>query len=274
MFNQTFDPNYTSELAPVTVGRCSACQEKYNRAEMASHLEECPKRKAEIATGQAFAAQEQSGLPVKWYAGQLFSLLVQARQAPQTYWMYVEVPGSTSLLKLDSFLRRVWLECCGHLSQFELGGKRYARYPDREYEDIREYAMSGVKLDKMVEVGTKFSYEYDYGSTTSLVLRVVSAGEGPILGKRPEPLIMGRNERPPIVCEECCQVPATLVSAEGSFVSENEDYYGRRWLCEKDAHRRKYQALEDYYLPVLNSPRTGRCGYDGMYTPGIKGWSK
>jgi hypothetical protein len=82
MFNQTFDPNYTSELAPLTVGRCLACQEKYNQAEMARHLEECPKRKAEVARGLAFAGGEQSGLQVKWYAGRLFSLLVQARHAP------------------------------------------------------------------------------------------------------------------------------------------------------------------------------------------------
>ena len=43
--------------------------------------------------------------------------------------MHVAVPVTAPLSKLDDFLRHTWLECCGHLSAFEIGGKRYASKP-------------------------------------------------------------------------------------------------------------------------------------------------
>jgi len=30
--------------------------------------------------------------------------------------------GSATLAKLDDYLRAIWLECCGHLSKFTIGG--------------------------------------------------------------------------------------------------------------------------------------------------------
>jgi len=30
--------------------------------------------------------------------------------------------GSATLTKLDDYLRAIWLECCGHLSKFTIGG--------------------------------------------------------------------------------------------------------------------------------------------------------
>ena len=32
------------------------------------------------------------------------------------YWLHVEGRETASLQQLDSLLRRVWLECCGHMS--------------------------------------------------------------------------------------------------------------------------------------------------------------
>jgi hypothetical protein len=41
----------------------------------------------------------------------------------------VAVPVGATLAKLDAFLRETWLECCGHLSSFEIAGERYASNP-------------------------------------------------------------------------------------------------------------------------------------------------
>lgn len=41
------------------------------------------------------------------------------------YWLGVEAKASARLRHLDQFLRRIWLECCGHLSKFEIAGVDY-----------------------------------------------------------------------------------------------------------------------------------------------------
>lgn len=38
---------------------------------------------------------------------------------------------------------------------------------------------------------------------------------------------------------------------------------GEGWLCESCA--KNHECDEDMFLPVLNSPRTGVCGYTGSY---------
>jgi len=38
------------------------------------------------------------------------------------FWLDLEMTGSASLDKLDKYLRAIWLECCGHLSKFTIGG--------------------------------------------------------------------------------------------------------------------------------------------------------
>jgi hypothetical protein len=72
--------------------------------------------------------------------------------------MHVAVPLTAPLSKLDDFLRQTWLECRGHLSAFEVGGKRYTSAPMDEEMSMR------ARLSEMLEVGMKFFYEYDYGS--------------------------------------------------------------------------------------------------------------
>jgi hypothetical protein len=39
--------------------------------------------------------------------------------------MNVEMKARSTLEELDDFLRGEWLECCGHLSDFEIGGTTY-----------------------------------------------------------------------------------------------------------------------------------------------------
>ena len=34
------------------------------------------------------------------------------------YWLYLDISASSTLKVLDTFLRKIWLECCGHLSAF------------------------------------------------------------------------------------------------------------------------------------------------------------
>jgi hypothetical protein len=86
--------------------------------------------------------------------GPSFHLLVEARRAP-AYWMHVALPVEATLGKLDRFLRETWLECCGHLSSFEIAGERYASAPMGGESSLK------LPLQQVVGVGMSFSYEYD-----------------------------------------------------------------------------------------------------------------
>ncbi len=56
-------------------------------------------------------------------------------------------------------------------------------------------------MEKVLSVGKKFSYEYDFGSTTSLKLKVISERE--IEDADSSISLLARNEPPLITCSSC-----------------------------------------------------------------------
>ena len=119
--------------------------------------------------------------------------------------MHVAVPLTAPLSKLDDFLRHTWLECCGHLSAFEIACERYASEPMDE-----EMSMSA--RSEVLEVGMKFSYEYDYGSPTALVLKVVALREQGL--PKGAVQLLARNEAPQVSCQRCSIQSATQICTE------------------------------------------------------------
>lgn len=95
----------------------------------------------------------------------------------------------------------------------------------------------------------RWKYEYDYGTTTELRLRVGRAHVGP--GGRPR--MLARNVAPPWSCVEC-GAAATSICAVCNAGTDT-------WLCAECAT--KHACGEEYLLPAVNSPRVGQCGYTG-----------
>lgn len=89
--------------------------------------------------------------------------------------MYLDIDAKVSLDELDGFLRNIWLECCGHMRVFNVGGYTYTSMPDRSMGDKSMTVKLGTILTEPVMI---FDYKYYYGSTTSLQLKVVSARTG------------------------------------------------------------------------------------------------
>jgi hypothetical protein len=175
------------------------------------------------------------GIFGKQSPGPSFHLLVEGRHA-KAYWMHVAAPINARLSNLDLFLRQIWLECCGHLSGFAIQGE--------------ELSMSSP-LGQVTGVGMKFSYQYDYGSTTELVLKVIGVYEqGTPKGAV---LLLARNEPPPVICSHCAQ-PAMHVC--GQCACEEMG-----WLCQACADT--HPCGDEMLLPVTNSPRVGVCAYTG-----------
>lgn len=340
-------------------GICNFCHEEFDKAKMTRHLQSCKERKAQIA---AEAPTTKARQPV---AQRLFHLIVEGDYLPM-YWMHLEMPASETLYGLDGFLRAVWVECCDHLSAFQIGKMSYLSRTEEDMFDMfggeaadeeedgesddegeeddeleeelgnladmpmdqmleelnrmlvaefqtdlaslspeefsekffqllerklqedtgelvtltpemreqfemimplmramllnpslaealepRERDMD-VALSEVLKVGDKFKYEYDFGSTTELRLRVMGEREGYRRKKDEAIAILARNNAPIIPCRQCGQ-PATKI--EPGYISARTGA-----LCDRCA--RKVEDV-DWFLPVVNSPRTGVCAYSG-----------
>lgn len=226
------------EKQPQTKGKCFYCEQSYGKGGMTKHLQSCKKRQEVIeAFEEKSKAKPTDNLHIQ----------VQGHYNPQ-YWLHLEVSGKSKLSDLDDFLRMIWLECCGHLSMFEINGVNYSVSPMEEYGDR---SMS-YQIASILDVGTDFVHEYDFGSTTHLRLRVVDKRQGKPHQKI---AVMARNFPQEIICQQCNKQPATFINTYA------EDYETDLWLCDDCAPEDEEDSY--YLLPNVNSPRVGVCGYEG-----------
>lgn len=179
------------------------------------------------------------------------------------YWIYISIDENATLKDLDQFLRDIWVECCGHLSMFRIDGKNYESEIDGRFSFGKVENDMNVKLKDVVAVNYKIQYEYDFGSTTYLEIKVIDKLICSNKGKKIE--IIGRNNEVKPNCSYC-EEPAAY------YDYENESY-----LCDNcyEDHNEDYEMIED--VGYVNSPRAGVCGYQGdkedevPYLPNTKG---
>ncbi len=94
------------------------------------------------------------------------------------FWLHLEAKSTATLSDLDHFLRRIWLECCEHLSEFTINSVRYsASDMEDDFWGIESKSMN-VPLKTVFGVKDKFEYEYDFGSTTNLEGQVFAERQG------------------------------------------------------------------------------------------------
>jgi hypothetical protein len=106
-------------------------------------------------------------------------------------------------------------------------------------------------LEDVLHPGQRYSYEYDFGSTTELVIKAISEHETRV---EEEPIqVLARNTVPWLTCD-VCEKPATSMCSECLY--EDKGY-----LCDTCA--KVHSCGEEMLLPVVNSPRAGVCGYTG-----------
>lgn len=224
-------------------GECNFCHQRFGAVGMGRHLESCQDRK------KAVSSVRSSGRRPHGRVLRTFHIVVKGADLPM-YWMHLGARTDSTLANLDRFLRDTWVECCGHLSQFTIRGVAYASMPNREFRD----RSMKVRLGSALMAGTEFGYEYDFGTTTELGLKVLGVWEGVLGGKKPIE-ILARNYPPEIRCGACKEKDATQVCAQCIYEGE------RAWLCDGCSGR--HECGEEMLLPVVNSPRVGMCGYTG-----------
>lgn len=217
-------------MASSSFGVCNYCGQQFSKMSIKKHLDKCDKRKKA-------GSEERQGY---------FCISVQGYHEKE-YWLYISVSANTTLKSIDKFLRDIWLECCGHLSSFSINGVNY----DSSLEDSFGSKSMNVKVDKLFYEGLEFMHEYDFGTPTTLKLKVISVYTD--AKRRNGVELMARNVQPKIKCSYC-EDDATQVCAQCIYDDEG-------WVC--DSCVENHECEEDVLLPVVNSPRVGVCGYCG-----------
>lgn len=170
------------------------------------------------------------------------------------YWLYARVGGRAKLSDLDGLLRSVWVECCGHLSSFSDGRSTYLSMKSG-MADPSEKTMSPNAVRVLGDSGG-LSYTYDFGTSTELQVGLVGMCSG--AGMKEPVELAARNAEIKYDCGECGgKGAAAEICGECAW-----DGGGAGLLCAACAEKHEH-GDEDGYLPVVNSPRMGMCGYTG-----------
>jgi len=217
---------------PPSKGVCQLCQGTFTKTTITRHLQRC------------VAEQE----PPRGKERKLVHLIVDGFGP---YWLHVEMPGNATFQDLDGFLRHIWLECCGHLSAFKFDRDIMGRLDldDDSPSDFEfpEDELMDYEIAELLEPKLAFGYEYDFGSTTALRLKVAGIRAGAWAGKE-RVRLLARNLLPEAACNGCGK-PAQWIDVEGEVL-----------LCAACVEG---DGEGEGMLPVVNSPRMGVCGYTG-----------
>lgn len=246
-------------------GACLFCGKTFTKAGMGKHL------KSHFASISSTNKKDIS-----------FLLKVEPdpRYDSRPFFLFLWVNGKARSVEVDDFLRAIWLECCGHLSKFvdqerrkqnrrSFGGNMFGMMDamdyleagnTKKYEEIMEQSYGEIPMSRTAEKamyeGQKIEYEYDFGSSTDLLITVEKE-----LNIKPKEkiILLSRNEPLKIMCDKCGIRPATQICPIHDW--EYDSYF-----CDKctKIHAKECPEFEEYAKrPVVNSPRMGVCGYGG-----------
>jgi hypothetical protein len=203
---------------------------------LSRHLSSCAKRQEAINTANKTSGQAQS----------IYHLQIQDAWGGD-FWLHLEMKGSAKLSDLDYYLRAIWLECCGHLSQFSVGGWRGDEIPMSQ------------QAAQVFKPGLELTHIYDFGTSSETLVKVVNVRQGTPLSKHPL-FLMARNDPPEVECMECDQ-PAAWLCLECMYELNQPGL-----LCDKHAREHPHDEYGEP-MPLFNSPRVGLCGYSGPAEP-------
>ena len=256
-----------------SVGRCHLCHNAVRAEDVITHARSCVTTAAKTLVN--------NDLHSKHAGNGTFLIWVRADEVRQ--WMMLAVRPTTSLLQLDQFLRNLWLECCGHMSRFEIGTTRYSAGrpgPGSPRLFAAYLADPGDRhmmytVGQTISHGTSFRHEYDYDYTTYLDLECVAVLPMsyyciPELIDPPEPAeghtddfitIVARNL--PLECCFTCEQPARWCYYENPYALVPREQGGSTTLppyfCD-DCAPPNVTLVE-----LRNSPRAGVGCYDVVY---------
>ena len=160
-------------------GICNVCGTIMYGSEVYDHIARCIEAAYGIRASRT-AAKGRRRLSLR-------TMHISARSLGRPHWMELGVRADATLYELDRFLRSVWLECCGHLSHFDIGGVVYSSMVPRPGDDFdfvpmdeyeEQWRHMGKAVGTAIKPATWFAHQFDYGTATDLDLRHVHEFEG------------------------------------------------------------------------------------------------
>jgi hypothetical protein len=91
-----------------------------------------------------------------------------------TIWRRLQVPGEVRLSRLHAILQAGMGWEDKHLHSFEIAGQSYETLDEDDDQDDEAIDEDSVILSDLVEAGTVFSYEYDFGDSWNHEIAVES----------------------------------------------------------------------------------------------------
>ena len=214
--------------------------------------------------------------------------------------MELGVRADATLHELDRFLRSVWLECCGHLSHFDVGGVVYSMMVPRPGDDFEFLPMDeheeqwrhmGRTVGTAIRPATWFKHQFDYGTPTELDLRHAGEFEGLAQALSPSQpwhrgkiVVLARNH--PL--QSCCQcgrpaqwrlVPETYEDEEDEWDDEDELFYredeepldwdwegNRDGAPDPNTYCDECAPVNGAFTVLPNSPRKGANCFDNVWS--------
>lgn len=217
-------------------GKCAFCGREMTKGGLSRHLKTCPQRMEAIDKAASGSDKEQA----------LYHL--QAQDAWWgDFWLHLEMRGSATLEDLDHYLRWIWLECCGHLSRFSIGGWGSDEIPMQR------------PIEQIFKPGLELTHIYDFGTESETRIKMIDVRKGKPLSSHPI-FLMARNDKPAVQCVECGK-PASWLCIQCMYEMDEPGT-----LCDEHAQNHPHDDYGDP-TPLVNSPRVGMCGYDGPAEP-------
>ena len=217
-------------------GKCAFCGKEMTKGGLSKHLSTCSHRKETIGSTLDSSGKMQA----------LYHLQVQDAFA-RDFWLHLEMKGTATLADLDHYLRGIWLECCGHLSQFSVGGWSGGEISKK------------TRIAQVFNIGTELTHIYDFGTSSETLIKAVGVREGKPLSRHPI-FLMARNQQPEAYCIACGKMAAWLC-IECLYETDEAGT-----LCDEHAKKHPHTDYGEP-MPLFNSPRVGMCGYDGPAEP-------
>ena len=104
-------------------------------------------------------------------------------------------------LDIKILFKTILVECCGHLSAFEIDGVSYEREPDDDFGWGEPAKSTNHTLKQVLTTGMIFNYEYDFGSTTEIMVKVLDHYSAQKQNEKV--VILSRNNPPEFACSIC-----------------------------------------------------------------------
>lgn len=223
-------------------GDCRLCKNKFDKNKFKKHILKCSKKEL---------------------MGYINGYLVSVDEGQ--HWIYLFIPCDSTLDKLDTFLKKIWLECY-HTSIFVINQIKYSScYRNEliprpvELHENDAYESTEIPINNLFEVGKDFKYTHDEGETVYIKGNIISK----CVANSENIIILGRNDMPKYICCKCNSDDLNFLCYECENIYCDDcikNINKHKCLMDVDKYEESYEDLNDFLDDNMiklnkNSPR-------------------